>query len=136
MNGEPIGTELSRKFQPFPKTRSVMSSVEHKNEHSFEKGQDNVNEMTFENEANIPGAAGVIRCHGGAGFYCTVHKHEIQPLLYEVDGDEIPCCEECMLEEMVAEGREVKTPVPIVDPVTAAVGDNTDTSGVPWECLT
>jgi hypothetical protein len=92
-------------------------------------------EPHYENEANICGAAGVIRCHGGAGFYCTVHKHEIQPLLYEVGDEEIPCCEECVLEEMIEQGREVRTPE-TVDPIVAAVGDHTDTSGVSWESLT
>jgi hypothetical protein len=95
----------------------------------------NNSEPHYENEANIPGAAGVIRCHGGAGFYCTVHKHEIQPLLYEVGNEEIPCCEECMLEEMTEEGREVRTPE-AVDSIVAAIGDQTDTSGVSWESLT
>jgi hypothetical protein len=95
---------------------------------------DNGNDLTFQNEANIPGAAGVIRTHGGAAFYCTVHKREIQPLMYEVDGDEIPCCEECMLEEMVEEGREIKTPLSI-DPVSAAVGDHDITEDI-WECMT
>jgi hypothetical protein len=99
-----------------------------------EEIQMNGKELTFENEANIPGAAGVIRTHGGAAFYCTVHKREIQPLMYEVDGDEIPCCEECMLEEMVEEGREVKTPLPI-DPVSVAVGDHDITEDI-WECMT
>jgi len=96
---------------------------------------DNGKELSFQNEANIPGAAGVIRCHGGAGFYCTVHKHEIQPLMFEVEGDEIPCCEECMLEEMVVEGREVRTPE-AVDPLTAAVGDHDIAEDAIWECMT
>jgi hypothetical protein len=91
--------------------------------------------LEFQHEANVPGAAGVIRCHGGAGFYCTVHKHEIQPLMFEIEDGEIPCCEECMLEEMVAEGREVKTPV-AADPVAAAVGDHDIAEDAIWECMT
>lgn len=62
----------------------------------------------MKNEANIPGAAGVIRIHGGNAFYCTVCREEIQALLIEVDGDEIPCCETCALEEIITQGGEVK----------------------------
>lgn len=72
--------------------------------------------MDTKNEANIPGAAGVIRIHGGNAFYCTVCKIEIQPLLIEVDGDEIPCCEMCALEEIVAAGGEVKNAIDAASP--------------------
>jgi hypothetical protein len=92
-------------------------------------------DLHFENEANIPGAAGVIRILGGNGFYCTVHKIIIQPIMYEVDGDEIPCCEECMLQDMVDEGREIKSPETI-DPVHAAVGDHDIAEDVIWESMT
>lgn len=91
----------------------------------------NATDLQFRNEANIPGAAGIIRCHGGAAFYCTVHKHEIQPLMFEVDGDEIPCCEECMLEEMVEEGVEVRTPKS-AEPIPESEVPEDEI----WECMT
>lgn len=72
--------------------------------------------METKNEANIPGAAGVIRIHGGNAFYCTSCKIEIQPLLIEADGDEIPCCETCALEEIIAAGGEVKDAVDQTSP--------------------
>jgi len=89
--------------------------------------------MELPNEANIPGAAGVIKIQGGNAFYCTIHKLIIQPLMFEVEGDEIPCCEECMLEEMVAEGQEVRTPVPSLD---SAVGDHDVAEDILWESMT
>jgi hypothetical protein len=95
----------------------------------------NSEDMHFEHEANIPGAAGVIKIFGGNGFYCTVHKQIIQPILYEVDGGEIPCCEECMLEEMVEEGREIRVPEPL-DPVSAAVGEHDLAEDALWEHYT
>lgn len=91
--------------------------------------------MEFENEANIPGAAGVIKIFGGAGFYCTVHKGVIQPLMYQVGDDEIPCCEECMLEDMTTAGIEVHTPKE-ADPLQAAVGDHDIAEDAIWESMT
>jgi hypothetical protein len=67
--------------------------------------------METPNEANIPGAAGVIRVHGGNAFYCTVCKTEIQPLLIEVDEGEVPCCENCALEDIIAAGGDIKSAI-------------------------
>jgi hypothetical protein len=90
----------------------------------------------FQNEANIPGAAGVIRTLGGHGFYCTVCKKIlVDPILYEVDGEEIPCCEDCALEEMTLEGQEIRTPEAI-DPVGDAIGEHDIAEDVIWESMT
>lgn len=89
----------------------------------------------MQNESNIPGAGAVIRCHGGVAFYCTEHKREIQPLMFEVDGEEIPCCEDCALEEMIAEGREIKTPE-TREPLELPVGEHDIAEDVLWECAT
>lgn len=91
--------------------------------------------MEMPNEANVPGAAAVIRIHGGAGWYCTWHKKEIQPVLFEVNGEEIPCCEECLLEDTIENGMEIHEPTPS-DPIDTAVGDHDVAEDAVWEHYT
>lgn len=65
----------------------------------------------------------MIRTHGGMAFYCTVCKKEIQPILYEINDDEVACCEECALAEIIAEGGDFVNPETSLD---AAVGVQED----------
>lgn len=74
----------------------------------------------LKNESNIPGAAGVIK--RGNDWYCTVHRRPIEPLLVEVEGDEIACCEECALEDLIMADGDIVEPISL--------------EGTSWECCT
>lgn len=77
-------------------------------------------QITTPNESNIPGAAGVIRTQDG--FYCTPCKKLIQPIMIEVEGEEIAACEDCALEDMILMGAEFMDAKSIECPLEAAVG--------------
>lgn len=83
------------------------------------------------NEANIPGAAGVIRRFAGNEFYCTVHKKIINPVLVEVEGNDIAACEECAIEDLINDGSDVIDPV-LEKEETALV----KVEDIQWESMT
>lgn len=75
------------------------------------------------NNSKIPGSTSVIKTFGGNGFRCTECEKDINPLMIEDEGMEIPVCEDCFLDEIIKDNCDISE-VELIDSLSAAIGDH------------